>query len=190
MAGHLGDERTARRGLTADGPETRAASLSALARLGHLEPADVRRALADTEPAVRRRACEVAAASAMPEVSEALVGALSDTAPGVVEAAAYALGETPSPTPSAVGVLSQVALRHPEPMCREAAVAALGALGSPAGLAAVLSACSDKPAVRRRAVVALAAFEGPEVEEALERAGGDADWQVRQAAEDLMGRKG
>jgi HEAT repeat protein len=66
-------------------------------------------------------------------------------------------------------------------------VAALGSLGDPAGLAAVLAACADRPAIRRRAVVALAAFEGPEVEAALEAALADRDWQVRQAAEDLLG---
>jgi hypothetical protein len=34
-------------------------------------------------------------------------------------------------------------------------------------------------------VIALAPFEGPEVDAALERARADRDWQVRQAAEDL-----
>jgi len=65
-------------------------------------------------------------------------------------------------------------------------VAALGALGDPTGLSAVLAATTDKPAVRRRAVLALAAFDGPEVEAALRRALGDRDRQVRQAAEDLL----
>ena len=69
---------------------------------------------------------------------------------------------------------------------REAAIAALGAAGDPAGLAAVLAGCADKPAIRRRAVLALAAFDGPEVEAALARALEDPDWQVRQAAEDLL----
>ena len=50
---------------------------------------------------------------------------------------------------------------------------------------AIIAATSDKPAVRRRAVLALAPFEGPEVEAAIERALTDRDWQVRQAAEDL-----
>jgi HEAT repeat protein len=56
-------------------------------------------------------------------------------------------------------------------------------------LGAVLGALGDKPAIRRRAVVALAAFEGDEVEAALERAAMDNDWQVRQTAEDLIGRR-
>ena len=64
-------------------------------------------------------------------------------------------------------------------------MAALGALGDQDGLEAVLAACSDKPAIRRRAVLALAAFEGPEVDAALRAALEDKDWQTRQAAEDL-----
>jgi HEAT repeat protein len=61
----------------------------------------------------------------------------------------------------------------------------LGAIGDEAGLPAILVATKDKPAVRRRAVLALAPFEGPDVEAALEAALLDRDWQVRQAAEDL-----
>ncbi len=74
---------------------------------------------------------------------------------------------------------------HRDAIAREAAVAALGALGDPSGLPAVLAACSDRAAVRRRAVLALAPFAGPEVDDALARALDDKDWQVRQAAEDL-----
>ena len=75
---------------------------------------------------------------------------------------------------------------HADPLCREAAVAALGALGDERGLPAILAATADKPAVRRRAVIALAPFDGPEVEAALRRALTDRDRQVRQAAEDLL----
>jgi HEAT repeat protein len=52
----------------------------------------------------------------------------------------------------------------------------------------VLAACQDKPAVRRRAVLALAPFSGPDVDAALAAAREDKDWQVRQAAEDLTGQ--
>jgi len=65
-------------------------------------------------------------------------------------------------------------------------VAALGAIGDPAGLDAILAATTDKPAVRRRAVIALAPFEGQNVDAALQRALEDRDRQVRQAAEDLL----
>jgi HEAT repeat protein len=83
-------------------------------------------------------------------------------------------------------VLTTATTGHVDALAREAGVAALGALGDPTGLPAILRACDDKPAVRRRAVLALAPFEGPEVDAALQAATTDRDWQVRQAAEDLM----
>lgn len=115
--------------------------------------------------------------------------ALADSVGLVAEAAAFALGElgAAAVAAGAVAALAGVATDHGDPLVREAAVAALGSLGDPGGLAAVLAACGDKPAVRRRAVLALAAFEGAEVEVALARALSDRDWQVRQAAEDLVG---
>jgi hypothetical protein len=53
-------------------------------------------------------------------------------------------------------------------------------------LPAILHACHDKPAIRRRAVLALAAFDGDDVDQALHAALSDRDWQVRQAAEDVL----
>ena len=116
---------------------------------------------------------------------------LDDSDALVAEAAAFALGELASRAPhgqttdAAASALARATTGHPDPLVREAAVAALGAIGDRASLPAVLAATRDKPAVRRRAVLALAAFDGPEVEAALRRALGDTDWQVRQAAEDL-----
>ncbi len=114
---------------------------------------------------------------------------LRDPVPRVVEAAAFAAGELADRTSGTplVEQLAGVATTHPDPLCREAAVAAIGAIGDPTGLPAVLAATTDKPAVRRRAVLALAPFEGPDVDAALTRALADRDWQVRQAAEDLTG---
>ncbi len=82
--------------------------------------------------------------------------------------------------------LVSLATDHADPLVREAAVAALGSIGDETGLPAVLAATTDKPAIRRRAVVALAAFEGAEVDAALQRATEDRDWQVRQIAQDLI----
>ncbi len=96
-------------------------------------------------------------------------------------------GIGPAVVTVAVQALETTATGHPEPLCREAAVAALGSLRQRAGLPAVLAALDDKPAIRRRAVVALAGYEGPEVDAALARAAHDVDWQVRQVAEDLLG---
>jgi len=78
-----------------------------------------------------------------------------------------------------------------EPLVREAAVAALGAIGDDRGLDAILAATTDRPAIRRRAVLALAPFVAPgharagDVAAALARAVTDHDWQVRKAAEDV-----
>jgi HEAT repeat protein len=102
-----------------------------------------------------------------------------------VEVAAWASGEREPPEPGAVDALARLATGHEDALVREAAVAALGAIGDEAGRPAILTALSDKATVRRRAVLALAPFEGPDVDAALAAAREDRDWQVRQAAEDL-----
>jgi HEAT repeat protein len=187
LAGHRHDEDAARRALADPAPRVRATALGALARMKRLRSADVSAALHDPSPTVRRRGCDVTIA--IPRMSLArVVQALADTDAGVVEAACFALGERGTSSGAGVAALAAVATDHGDPLCREAAVAALGAIGHPAGLAAILAATSDKPAVRRRAVLALAPFRGPEVDAALAVARTDRDWQVRQAAEDLTPR--
>jgi HEAT repeat protein len=181
LAGHAGDIAAARRALADPDPGTRTLALGALARLGRLGDDDLGAALADPSPAVRSRAVELAVPAGVE-----LVPLLHDPEPFVAEQAAWALGERPATAPT-VNALAITAGAHDDPLVREAAVAALGALGHRDGLPAVLAATSDKPAVRRRAVLALASFEGPEVDAALRRALGDRDRQVRQAAEDLLG---
>jgi hypothetical protein len=144
-------------------------------------------AIADPDPGVRRRATEVAPqlSGARPLVAHALIGAIRDAEPLVAESAAWALGELESDAVAAgaVAPLMEAATEHRDALVREAAVAALGALGDATALPAILAACDDKPAIRRRAVLALAPFDGPEVDAAIERARADRDWQVRQAAE-------
>ncbi len=184
LAGHLGDEATARAGLGHDDPQVQAAALGALDRLGRLADAEVTDALNAPSAIVRSRAVELAARR--PAVS--LWGPLHDQDDAIVEVACFAVGEHERADPATVVRLIELSCGHRDALVREAAVAALGALGDPAGLAAILTATADKPAVRRRAVLALAPFEGPEVDAALHRALDDRDWQVRQAAEDLLGR--
>ena len=180
LAGHQRDETAARRHLGDGDPAVRATALGALARMDRLTDDDVTAALADPMAVVRRRGAELAATRR----AVAIDRALADDDATVVEAAAWAAGERGDP--AAVPLLCGVAGGHPDPLCREAAVAALGAIGDRAGLAAILAATSDKPAVRRRAVLALAPFDGPEGDAARERALTDADRQVRPAAEDLL----
>jgi HEAT repeat protein len=184
LAGHRGDAGAARAYLADPAGAVRATALGALDRARALTAGDLAAGLADADPAVRSRAAELCAARPGSE-PPALVPVLDDGDPGVVEAAAWASGEREPPEPGIVAVLARVTTDHVDPLCREAAVAALGALGDPAGLPAILAATSDRPAVRRRAVLALAPFAGPEVDAALARAREDRDWQVRQAAEDV-----
>ena len=180
IAGHVGDVELVTVALADPDHAVRATALGALDRLGRLTDEIVQRALADEHSAVRRRASELAATR--PDID--LSGALADADAAVVEVAAFACGERSGATPEIVAALVDLAGSHGDALVREAAVAALGAIGDPAGLGAILAATSDKPAIRRRAVIALAPFDGPEVDAALTKARADRDWQVRQAAED------
>ncbi|MDX2380342.1 MAG: HEAT repeat domain-containing protein [Acidimicrobiia bacterium] len=181
-AGHLGDAETARSGLESADPSVRAIALGALERLGALTDDALTAALADCDPMVRRRAAEVAATH--PQVD--LTSALDDRDASVIEVAAWACGEHEHDRLEIVDRLISLARAADDALVREAAVAALGAIGSGHGLPAILAATTDKPAVRRRAVLALAPFDGLEVEAAIDRALDDRDWQVRQAAEDQL----
>jgi HEAT repeat protein len=186
LAGHTGDEGAARRALADADAAVRATALGALERTGHLTTRDLTTALSDASAAVRRRACE-AVARLPGDASPSLLPCLADDDPSVAEVAAWASGERAPAEPGAVAALAQVATEHPDALVREAAVAALGAIGDEHGLPAILAAMEDKATVRRRAVIALAPFEGEAVDAALERGRADRDWQVRQAAEDLSG---
>ena len=184
LAGHLGDVTTARSGLIDPDAAVRATALGALERLDALTDDELATALADPDAAVRRRAAEVAARH--PEVG--LLPSLTDPDPMVVEMAAWACGERERADAAVLDRLEALATGHEDALVREAAVAALGAIGAERSLPAILAAMPDKATVRRRAVLALAPFEGDDVDAALEQARSDRDWQVRQAAEDLLGR--
>ena len=189
LAAHSGGEGVARRGLVDPDPGVQVAALGALDRLGLLTADDVIGVLGRGDIALRRRAVDAAptvrgrgSRAALPA---AVTGALADPDPLVVVGAAWYLGERRHR--AAVPRLVATARHHADPRCREGAVAALGAIGDPAGLQAVLDALGDKPAVRRRAAVALAGFDDPRVETALAAvAADDRDWQVREAAGELL----
>ncbi len=174
-----------------DSSAVRAAALTALVRKAHPTRADTawRRATQDQDAAVRVVAARLSTHLRSVAPIDALVALARDQDPFVAEAACFALGELPTNdfrvAKDVQACLTHTAAHHSDPLARESAVAALGSLGHPDALPTILAACSDKPAVRRRAVLALAAFHGPEVDAAIELALHDSDWQVRQAAEDL-----
>lgn len=181
VAGHVGDEAAVRAHLGDPHPDVRAAALAALDRMARLEAATLSAASTDLSPAVRRRAARLAARH--PAVS--MLPWLHDVDPTVVEVAAWSCGEHEVVDDDTLTRLIELATDSDEPLVRESAAAALGAIGDERGLPAILRACGDKPTVRRRAILALAPFEGDDVEAAIDRALADRDWQVRQAAEDL-----
>jgi HEAT repeat protein len=189
LAGHTGDLATAEAGLSDDDPGVRATALGALTRLGVLGPDRLRAVFDDPDPGVRRRAVELAARH--PGLD--LLGPLHDPDATVVEMAAWASGEHEHVSDAVLDALVALAGGAGDPLVREAAVAALGAIGDDRGLDAILAATADRPAIRRRAVLALAPFVDPDhpratdVAAALARAAADHDWQVRQAAEDISG---
>ncbi|MCP5025940.1 MAG: hypothetical protein GY929_06605 [Actinomycetia bacterium] len=188
-AGHLGRVETARSGLRHPSPMVRTAAIGAVARIGILELDDLLGGLADPHQSVRHRAItEAAHFTGATNDDRDLLQALTDLIDNetTAEAAIWALGERDDTDTLVVERLMDVATAHPDTLCREAAVAALGSIGDPRALSAVLSASYDKATVRRRAIIALAAFEGEEVEERLRAALDDRDWQVSQTAEDLL----
>ncbi len=144
-----------------------------------------RDALKDPETSVRRDALTLLAYEIIDfsEVAPLVLEALDDPDPLVVDGAIFAIAE--HLYGDAVERLSHLAIAHDDPRCRETAVAALGALGDERGRNAVLAALDDKPAIRRRAIVALSNFEGPDIDAALARASEDRDWQVRAAVDQL-----
>lgn len=181
IAGHRGDVAFIRRFVSDTDPDVRASSLSALERSDALTVTDIATAFGDDSAVVRRRAAE--AASKRRDIS--LMPLLHDKDSTVVEIAAWACGEQEGVDDAVLERIIELATDAEVQLVREASAAALGAIGDQRGLAAILRACNDKPQVRRRAVLALAPFDGDDVEAAIERALVDRDWQVRQAAEDL-----
>ena len=180
VAGHRGDSDVAQKGLSASDSRVRVAALFALDRLGVLSAAQVESCLRDTEMDVRLAAAELSA-----KYPADLTIALNDSEYLVVEMGAWACGERESVSEDVFARLLNLGVEHTHPLVREASIAALGALGDDRALPVILAGCEDKPAIRRRAVLALAPFEGIEVEAAIDKALTDKDWQVRQSAEDL-----
>jgi HEAT repeat protein len=141
----------------------------------------------DPDPRVRAEATEVLALAG-PAVQEILLRHRSARDVVVAEAVATGLGEIESAA-AVPWLIAAATNRAGDRLVREAAVAALGAIGDPRAEPALLDlVAAGPPQVRRRAVVALTAFEGEAVESAIEAAVTDRNPMVREVAEMLMGR--
>jgi HEAT repeat protein len=181
-AAESGDIATLRAHLDAPHDRARASALRALGDANAIEAEDL--ALGATDPSfrVRRALAQLAAVNAGVDLARLL----GDGDSTVVEVACWAAGERGPLGAPLLDALIGICVDHEDALCREAAVAALGAIGDGRALPTILEATKDRATVRRRAVLALAPFDGPEVQTTLEHALQDRDWQVRQAAEDLL----
>lgn len=137
----------------------------------------------DPEPSVRAAAAEALAASSDPAP---LLAAGDDDAIEVREAIAYALGEIGKA--AALPWLLATATEDSDDGVREAAVAALGAIGDDTSLPLLVDLSSAAPPkVRRRAVVALSAFESSDAIAAVRAALEDRNPMVKEVAEMVAG---
>ncbi len=171
--------------LESSDPRQRVLAVRGLTRRSLMDSTVWHHVLTDDDLEVRRDALEQFAHASIEDATllDEVAGLLASPDPLVVDAAAFALGE--HLYVGAVDALCDVAANHEDARCRESAVAALGAIGDERARSTILAALADKPPVRRRAVVALANYEGPDVEAALDGAAEDRDWQVRSAVDQL-----
>jgi HEAT repeat protein len=163
----------------------RVLALRGVVRQNLVTSEDWRLALADPDVDVRREALNQIAHAEIEDdaIYVALMVLLNDDDALVVDGAVFALGE--HLFVGAVDQMCVIATSHEDARCRESSIAALGAIGDDRARPAILAALDDKPPVRRRAIVALSNFEGPDIDEALARASEDRDWQVRAAVNQL-----
>jgi HEAT repeat protein len=176
-----GSFEKAEQNLVHTNPDVRASAFTALGQAGRLDKRLIRVALSDTHHQVR---CALANLGAINQAIP-LNSLLTDEDPVVIEITCWAIGERGKTDRETMDALKDIVENHVDSLCRESAVAALGAIGDSYALGSILKANDDIATVRRRAVLALAPFDGPEVELAIKKALIDRDWQVRQAAEDI-----
>jgi len=174
-----------RENLTSDTARHRVLALRAGLRRGLLSSEDLLSGLHDVDVDVRRETLTLLAHEPIesPALFDEIVALLDDTDALVVDGAVFALGE--HQFAGGVERLCEIGLHHEDARCRESAIAALGEIGDERGRPVVLAALGDKPPVRRRAIVALSNFEGPDIDAALDAASEDRDWQVRAAVDQL-----
>jgi HEAT repeat protein len=184
IAGHRDNVDELRQHLSSGDGNVRATALRSLARCEQLTVDDLVAHMADRDPIVRRAVATLMAD--YPLVETRFVDALlNDGDETVREVAAWMCGEHERVADSTLNRLIELAQSDSTPLVREAAIAALGAIGDDRAVEAIVGGTRDKPAIRRRAVIALVPFDGPGVDDAWQRALIDRDWQVRQLAEDL-----
>jgi HEAT repeat protein len=177
------DQLLLRNALIDPDPGVRSSAVLGLARAHWLTRDQLATALTDSESLVRRTSLQLLntqwALDTSFQLTRPLLDRLHDADDLCVIAALQVVG-THCLDHFLEEVMS-IARSKSDPLVVEEAIATLGELGDPRGLATILANASGKPAIRRRVVVALGAFEGIEVDAALDALSEDRDWQVRQA---------
>ena len=141
----------------------------------------------DGDPSIRAAATEKLGACGSDAI-RVLGGLGDDPDPTVREALATAYGEIDSP--DTVPWLGVAAREDSDKHVKEAATAALGAIGANAGLETLLELINNgPPGVRRRAIAAITVYDDDRVEPAIRRAALDRNPGVREAAEMVVGRQ-
>lgn len=170
----------------ADAAVRRLAVSACAARVGDPMTVAALRAVAVGDPDEHTRAQAVELLGGAPSEVDFLLELLGDEGVLVAEAAATSLGELESS--EAVDSLMAVAADHTDKLLREAAVASLGAIGDERSRELLIGLTNEAPPqIRRRAVVALTAYDGPDIEEALKAARHDRNPMVREVAEAIIG---
>lgn len=179
-----GNKDLLRSALSHEHPRARVLAMRGLARGNELTTTQWELLIVDSDPEVRRETLsEMGTRGECPIAVGRLVACLRDQDPLVAEAAAFAVGECG--VLDGESELKWMLAEHEDARCRETAVVSLGLLACDSSRQAIIEALSDKPTVRRRAIVALASFEGSDIDDALDAAANDRDWQVRSAVEQL-----
>jgi HEAT repeat protein len=175
-------------GLKDPSPMVQAAAVRALGETGSERAAELLMGLLRDESSPLR----AQASSALGKIGKAglprLIAALKDPRPSVRALASEALGEQRSGD----SVLALVDLvTNDSSAARAAGVEALGKIGAPAGLNAILLVMrTGSVTVRRKSIVALIHFPDPRVVDALIFELGDKDDEARQAAASALGEVG
>lgn len=174
--------------LTSDDPILRRMAATALAPSQALENIDTLATLTrNSDPSIRAAAAEKLGLCGSDALG-ILNGLESDPDPTVREALATAYGEIDSP--NSVQWLGVAASDDEDKHVKEAATAALGAIGDSSGLEVLLHLINDgPPQVRRRAIAAITIFDDERVEPAIKRAALDRNPGVREAAEMVVGKQ-
>ena len=169
----------------------RAAALGALERLGVATDGDVTGGLADADPLVRRRAATIAARHPGVDLLEA---ALADPDPSVVEVAAWACGERPGVDDVIIDRLIELATAAERRSAR-ARVERRRPRRDRRRARPRRDPRGDRPTSRRSAAAPCSPWRRsstrdiPAPTRSTRRCSApstDRDWQVRQAAEDLI----